>query len=166
MKKRVRPGYDSLGVCGFVFTLTGLCFLTVGTALFFCAGGEESRLVGQIFLILGAAFLLLGTVLLYLRSVRHRHMEKLVTDGRYLWAELIELRPNFNVCYKNRNPYMAVVRYVDGNGTKHLFKSDSYLSLRPDPGLYGRQVRVYYENTDFRRYYVDVAGLTENSIEH
>lgn len=166
MEKKVKLGMGALWCVSFIFALVGLSFLVVGAGLLFAPQDEEVRIVALTFIPLGAVFLIGGGCGFLVRHVKGKRAAKMVASGRYLWAQIVEFRPNYNVRFNGRNPYMLVVRYTDGQGRHHIFKSESMLKLHPDPGLYGKQVKVYYEDESFRHYYVDTEGLVGNVIEH
>lgn len=166
MEKKVKMGMGALWIVGFTFGLIGLSFLVVGAGLYFVPADADARIVALVFLPMGAAFLLGGGVALLVQRAKKKRAQRMVDAGRYLWAEIVEFRPNYNVCFNGRNPYIVVVRHTDTQGRHHLFKSESMMKLCPDPALYGKRVKVYYEDTSFRHYYVDVSELSENVIEH
>ena len=58
-----------------------------------------------------------------------------------------------------------VVKYVDGRGITHIFRSNSVKTYR-DPALIGKQVKVYVSDDSFRHYYVDAQSLLPNTVEH
>lgn len=166
MEKKVKMGMGALWCVSFVFALVGLSFLLVGGGLLFAPEGGEARTVARSFIPLGAAFLIGGGCGFLVRRVKARRAAKMVASGRYLWAQIVEFRPNYNVRFNGRNPYLVVVRYTDGQGRHHVFKSESLMKLFPDPDLYGKQIKVYYEDPSFRHYYVDTQSLVNNVIEH
>lgn len=166
MEKKVKMGMGALWCVGFVFTLVGLSFLLVGGCLIFVPQDEEARTVALVFIPLGVSFLLGGCCGFIAHRAKGRRAAKMVASGRYLWAQIVEFRPNYNVRFNGRNPYMVVVRYTDGQGRHHIFKSESLMKLCPDPSLYGKQLKVYYEDETFRHYYVETEGLMGNIIEH
>lgn len=166
MEKKAKMGMGALWCVSFVFTLVGMAFLLVGGGLFFAPSDEDARTVALTFIPLGAAFLLGGGCGFLVYRARGKRAAKMVASGRYLWAEIVEFRPNYNVRFNGRNPYMVVVRHTDSQGRHHIFKSESMLKLCPDPTLYGKQVKVYYEDESFRHYYVDTEDIVGNVIEH
>lgn len=166
MEKKVKLGMGALWCVSVIFVLVGLSFLALGAGLLFTPRNEEAQIVALTFIPLGAAFLICGGCGFLARHVKGRRAAKMVSSGRYLWAEIVEFRPNYNVRFNGRNPYMVVVCNTDGQGRRHMFKSESSLKLCPDPGLYGKKVKVYYEDESFRHYYVDTEGLIGDVIEH
>lgn len=166
MEKKVKMGMSPAWIVSLVFALIGLVYLVIGCSLFLGASDEEARIVASVFIPLGIVFLIAGGCIFLARRAKGRRAAKIVASGRYLWAQIVEFRPNYNVRFNGRSPYMVVVRYTDGQGRHHIFKSESMMKLCPDPSLYGKQVKVYYEDDSFRHYYVDTQGLAGNVIEH
>lgn len=166
MEKKVKMGIGVAWIIGFTFALTGLLFLVIGGGLFFGASDEEAQMVASVFIPLGVIFLVIGGGAFLVRRNKGRRAEKMVASGRYLWAQILEFRPDHHVNINGRHPYMVVACYTDSHGQRHIFKSESMLKLYPDPGLYGKQIRVYYEDQSFRHYYVDTQDLVTRVIEH
>ena len=76
-----------------------------------------------------------------------------IASGRYVWGTIADWRVNRSIEVCGRHPIVLLVRYVDGGGQEHFFRSPS-LRIVGGPQLRGKQVRVYYEDPDFRNYYV------------
>ena len=156
---------SALGILGAIYTPLGGSFLLLGIGLLRGLAGTEEWFIGLIFAGIGSVFLGLGVIFLIVRHIKGSRSAQLVQQGRYVWGEITRLMPNYNIRLNGRNPYVAVIRYVDSRGQTHLFKSEN-LHLLPDSGIIGRQVRVYYQDESFKRYYVDMAPVLGDIIEH
>ena len=140
---------------GGVFAVIGLTVMILSGEWVFglCFGG-----IGLIFLVLGIIFLR--------RDHRRRQTaRKLYENGRYIWGEVVELAPNYNIRVNNRHPYVAKIRYVDGAGVVHIFTSPN-LYRYPDGSVLQKSVKVYVEDDTFQRYYVDMDEILPDVREH
>ena len=164
MNKKVKIGIDAFLILGIVYTVLGSIFAVLGVS-FILARDSALTFIGGTFGCVGAVFLIFGIFFLSATVRKKKRAEALLAAGRYVWAEVVECVPNYAVRINGRCPYILKVRYVDGRGMTHIFKSPS-LRISRDPGMIGRQVRVYYSGEDFRHYYVDTDPLLSNYIEH
>lgn len=102
-------------------------------------------LIPAVFIVLGAFFVF------YVLKKRHRR-KKLLESGRKVWAQITEVRPNYQVTINGRNPYiitcMAEGRVFRGNYEKDI-QSD----------LLDKSVPVYISPEDPEQYYVDLSSL-------
>ncbi len=143
---------SALWIIGWVYSALGALFVVLGSVLALVLG-EEVLLFGMIFGGIGLAFLILGVVFLLVEYRKRKNVERLITSGRYVWGTIADWRVNRSVEVCGRHPIVLLVRYVDGRGQEHLFRSPS-LRIVGGPQLLGKQVRVYYGDPDFRNYYV------------
>lgn len=165
MEKKAKLGMSALLLIGAVYAVLGGVFVVLGTALLICLGEQDVRLVGVVFSGIGSVFLLLGILFLTIEGGKKRRANKLLAGGRYVWGEIVELVPNFNVRINNRHPYIAVVRYRDIYGVEHIFRSTN-LRIYPDPALTGRKVKVYVRDERYKPYYVDMDEVLMRYVEH
>lgn len=165
MEPKVAGDKGAVFILGIVYALLGGIFVVVGVILAAVLYKQEARMVGIIFASIGSVFLILGIILLVLRTRKKKIAERLVDGGKYLWAEVIELAPNYNVRVNNRHPYVARARYVDGNGTVHIFKSHNLYGY-VDESVLHQQVKVYIEDNSFKKYYMDIEVVLPKVEEH
>lgn len=163
MKKNT--SMSAILIIGIVYTGIGAIFSLIGLGLFLFSQDPDGGIVGMVFTPMGLVFLALGIVFLVLEQRRRARNRALVEAGRYVWGEVVDCVPNLSVRINGRCPYMLLVRYTDPRGNDHLFKSGN-LKIYRDPRLMGQQVRIYYENDSFRRYYVDAEPILPKVIEH
>lgn len=163
--KKAKIRLNALWLLGIIYTILGGAFVLMGLVTALVTGDSDARLVGGIFAGIGSIFLVLGIMFLAIEIRKLRRANQLLEAGRFLWAEVIDCMPNYNVRINGRHPYTVVVRYVDGRGTVHLFKSGS-LRMYVDPSAFGKQVKVYYEDESYKHYYVDVDSILQNVVEH
>ena len=150
---------------GLIFSILGGVFTVLGTVFLLSLPETLGLIMGAAFGGVGSVFLAVGIIFLIGESRRKRRIKKLLEAGRYVWGEIIELAPNYNIRINGRNPYLAVVRHTDSRGQNHLFRSES-LRIYPDPALVGKQVRIYIGDQTFHNYYVDLEAILPKYIEH
>lgn len=165
MEKKARAGIGALRIIGIVYAILGGSFVILGTALAIFLPDWEGGMTGGVFGTIGAIFLILGILFLILELRKKRRADKLLASGRYVWGEVVDCVPNFNVRINGGHPYVVVVRYVDSRGVTHIFKSPGLRIFR-DPEMIGRKVKVYIEDDSYRHYYVDVDEILPNVVVH
>lgn len=165
MEKKAKLGMGALLLIGIIYSVLGGTFVALGIGLLIGLQGTDTWFIGGIFAGIGGLFLILGIVFLMIEGAKRRRADKLIAGGRYVWGEITEFVPNYNVRINGRHPYAAVVRYRDGYGVTHIFRSGS-LRIYPDPAAVGRQVKVYIENDTYKHYYVDMEGILPRVAEH
>lgn len=165
MKPKIRGDKGAVFILGIVYTLLGAIFVVVDGVLTAVLYEEEARMVGVIFASIGSIFLILGIVFLVIWNRKKKTAQRLVDGGKYLWAEIVEFVPNYNVRINNRYAYIARARYVDGNGTIHIFKSHN-LYRYPDESMLYQQVKIYIEDNSFKKYYMDINEILSKVQEH
>lgn len=153
---------NALLIIGLVYSALGALFVVLGIVLALVL--EEGLLFCVIFGGIGMVFLILGIIFLAVEYGKRKSAEQLIASGRYVWGTIADWRVNRSVEVCGRHPIVLLVRYVDGRGQEHIFRSSS-LRIVGGPQLLGKQVRVYYGDPDFRNYYVaaDCGALSGRS---
>ena len=165
MERRTKMGWNALWLLGIIYTALGAVFLVLGGAFFFLGTDEELRLLGGIFSLIGGIFGLLGVIFMWIELGKRKRYDRLLASGKYIWGQVVDCQLNYNVRINGRSPVIFVVKYVDGRGITHIFRSNSVKTYR-DPALIGKQVKVYVSDDSFRHYYVDAQSLLPNTVEH
>ena len=142
---------NALLIIGLVYSALGALFVVLGIVLALVL--EEGLLFCVIFGGIGMVFLILGIIFLAVEYGKRKSAEQLIASGRYVWGTIADWRVNRSVEVCGRHPIVLLVRYVDGRGQEHIFRSSS-LRIVGGPQLLGKQVRVYYGDPDFGNYYV------------
>ena len=155
---------NAMEIIGGVYTLLGAIFAALGLGLFIGLKDEPGRMMGWIFGGIGGIFLILGILFLVITIRKRRVCRRLVESGRFLWAEISDCVPEYNITINGRHPYRIFARYCRGE-TVHLFRSEPVRGY-PDASLIGQPVRVYVGDDTFRRYYVDLQGIQSRVVEH
>lgn len=164
MDKKINMGTSVLQIIALVFSVLGGVYALLG-GIFIASGEPVLRTVGSIFVPVGVVFLTIALLLLLLAYRKKKRAQALLSAGRYVWAEVVDVVPNRSVRVNRRYCCNLVARYVDGSGISHIFKSPNLNRYR-DPGFLGKQVKIYYEDPSFSEYYMDVDGVLGTSIEH
>ena len=151
MADSVKGSISALWIIGLVYSALGALFVVLGIVLALVL--EEGLLFCVIFGGIGMVFLILGIIFLAVEYGKRKSAEQLIASGRYVWGTIADWRVNRSIEVCGRHPIVLLVRYVDGRGQEHIFRSSS-LRIVGGPQLLGKQVRVYYGDPDFRNYYV------------
>lgn len=151
MADSVKGSISALWIIGLVYSALGALFVVLGIVLALVL--EEGLLFCVIFGGIGMVFLILGIIFLGVEYGKRKNAERLIASSRYVWGTIADWRVNRSIEVCGRHPIVLLVRYVDGRGQEHIFRSSS-LRIVGGPQLLGKQVRVYYGDPDFRNYYV------------
>lgn len=160
--KRAFEKHDILFWLGLPYAIIGGVFAVIGLTVAVLA---QEWIFGLCFGGIGLIFLILGVIFLRRESRKRQTAKQLFESGRYIWGEVIELIPNYNVRINNRHPYIAKVRYVDAAGMVHIFKSPDIFQYLDQTVLH-KQVKIYVEDDRYDRYYVDMDEILFKVQEH
>ena len=171
MDRKVKMGLSAMMIVAITFTILGATFLPIG--LF--AGLGLMQVDGSfiVFVVmfagLGSIFLALGILFLVLEVKKRNRCNRLLAEGYYIYAEVLDVNQNFNIQYGNHgHPYVIKCGYTVEIGTLHIFKSRN-ITRYPGNNLIGQQVRVYLDRNDynnFKNYYMDIDEILPNVEEH
>ena len=109
--------------------------------------------------IIAVPFLVIGGIFLLITMKQRKKKEYLMQHGKRIMAEVTGGSRNLNYTVNGRHPWKLECRYEDVfSGEIYLFSSSN---VWMDPELYiGRQVTVYVDGDNYRKYYVDVESLS------
>lgn len=168
-------------ICGVIFTIIGALFNGIGLLITFLAARYAER---WMFLIIfggiGGIFLIMGIIFLLMEARKKSMVKRLKGNGRYVNAVIKSAAVDTSVEYggmagtaaafKNMsatgtyqkvfttNPLFLQCSYVASDETEHIFRSESKVGI--DLAYYmGKNVKVYYIDADFRKYYVDLESV-------
>ena len=160
--KKAFEKHDILFWLGLPYSIMGGVFAVIGLTVMILS---REWIFGLCFGGIGLIFLVLGVIFLRRDHRRRQAARRLYENGRYIWGEVVELAPNYNIRVNNRHPYVAKIRYVDGAGIVHIFTSPN-LYRYPDGSVLQKSVKVYVEDDTFQRYYVDMDEILPDVREH
>ena len=171
MERKAKMGMSAMMIVAITFTILGVTFLPIGII----AGLGLMQVDGDfiVFVLmfsgLGSIFLILGVAFLIIEIKKRNRCNRLLAEGYYIYAEVLEVNQNFNVQYGNHgHPYVIKCGYTDENGTLHIFKSRNIIRY-PGNNLIGQQVRIYLDRNDYnnyKNYYMDIDEILPNVVEH
>lgn len=166
--KKVKVGINAIFMVGLIFTIIGAIFLVVGIALGIGLR-RELGLDAIVFLFsfggMGSLFFVMGLGFLIALGNKKRTAQRLLNNGNYVIAEIFDILQNYNVSVNARHPFVVSCKYEAIDGTVHIFKS-RYLYFNPEPLLKNNVVRVYVDNDNFKKYYVDIDEVLPTIVEH
>lgn len=139
------------GIMGGFYTILGYC-------LHNSPADPDAMLTGQIFVVLGLCMLLAAVIAFICHRNRKNQIIQLVENGQYIWCQVVDIVPNTSITFHNQHPYMVLCQYTDHCDHTYRFKSCN-LRFAPDRRIIGQQVRVFYQNDNFRPYYVELSRL-------
>ena len=127
----------------------------------------EQRGAGLIVaLVLGVQILVFGSIgggFLLNQKKKQRLKERLMREGYYEMADVVDVVRQHNVQVNGRCPYRVICRILR-DGVLHEYRSEM---LPYHPGLAaGAQVPVYLDRYDERKYYVDVERVMPQIRQH
>lgn len=167
-EKKVKVGLNAVGIVGIVFTILGAVFLVLGIVM--GIGLRREMGVGSFAFLfafggMGTLFFTLGLVFLITLGNQKKNAQRLLENGNYVVAEIFDISQNYNVSVNNKHPFVVSCKYEAVDGTVHIFKS-RYLYFNPEPLLKNNVVRVYVDNDNFKKYYVDIDEVLPTIVEH
>ena len=165
MEKKIKSGTTPTGIVSIVFSILGGIYFVLGLLMLSMPTDNEDREAGLVFTILGAVFLITALILSIFTIIQRKRLQAIYDSGKYILGEITDIITNYYVRVNSRNPYIILVRYIDRYGKIHIFRSTNQ-KLYPDRSIIGKQVKVYYENENFKHYYVDLEGVLPQVIEH
>jgi len=169
--RKIRTGIGAADIVALVFVIVGGVFaaVSVGTALNLPAiqarGTGSAALLPVVFGAVGGPFLVIGIILAAVSARKRAMIRRVVEEGRFVMADVADIRPNYSVEINGRCPYVLECHYRDpASGTLHVFRSRNLFFCPAETE--NRQVRVYVDPENFSRYYVDVESLVPDVEIH
>lgn len=166
--RKAKVGVNAIFIVGLVFTIIGAIFLVLGIILGIGLRRElgfESVAFLFSFGGMGLLFFTLGLVFIITLGNKKRTSQRLLDNGNYVVAEIFDISQNYNVSVNGRHPFVVSCKYEAMDGAVHIFKS-RYLYFNPEPLLKNNVVRVYVDNDNFKKYYVDIDEVLPTVVEH
>lgn len=144
-------------IMGLIFFGVGAAIMTVGIIMFFNISADNVS--SFVFLGCGALFTILGTAFLLWVILKTVRRKKLIENGEQLTGVITAVRLNMNVTVNGVHPYRAECEVVDPySGERYLYSSDN--TIEDISAFMGMSVTVYADPNDRKKYYVDIASLT------
>lgn len=170
MKKRVTMNTKGISwlLCGmgalFLLLGGGICLIFNIEGVF---SWSEAIFFNVIFFGLfgavGIAMIVGGVVLLRRISKKDKLKQRLIGEGNYVWAEIMEVSQSHDIRINGRSPYVMRCCYGHYDGNTYIFKSE-YLRFDPYLLLKEGKVKVWLDRENIKNYYVDIEGSSEFNI--
>lgn len=147
----------------------GALFISIGVVVNFLdipfESVSEERVFRYVFLGtfggIGIILAIVGGIIGYRIQKKERQKEQLIRDGNYVWAEIVDVSPNYGVTFNGRSPFVLRCKLQHTDGQTYILKS-RYLRFNPESLLADGKVKVWFDAYDIKRYYVDVDGSIKN----
>lgn len=167
MERKAKMGMSAMMIVALVFTIIGVTFLPIGIMSYIVGWSVEGDLIvfSCSFAGTGALFLVMGIVFGLIELIKRSRCNRLLKEGYYITAQVVEIDKDWAVRINRRHPYIIRCSYQDIDGTIHVFKSRSLYSY-PGGIQEGQTVRVYVDRNNYNDYYVDVDEILGNVVEH
>ncbi|MDD7429852.1 MAG: DUF3592 domain-containing protein [Oscillospiraceae bacterium] len=124
---------------------------------------SDSKLLELMFILLGSIFAVLGAIFILIKISSANRRKRLIETGDRLTGIITDVVINNAVRINGRHPFKAECEVIDPfSGEKYLFASESVTS--DISYLEGREVTVYTDRNDKRKYFVDIYELMDNYI--
>lgn len=166
MNRKVKSGSLALKILGIVFSLIGAILLIV-VAILLSTG--VAKMTGYFiiipFSVVGGTFFFIGIIFCIVTVRKEKIARRLMENGNYIMAQITEVVPNYNVTVNGRSPYVVYCQYQDITGTVHIFRSRD-IFFDPETLFKSEHVRVYVDNDNFKKYYVDIDEILPNVVTH
>lgn len=160
MERKVKVGFGVNGILSIPFLFLGLFLIAVGLGLLPDSEGSAKEPTDIIVPLIGAVFVSLAVVLLGLKIRQKVIATRLVRDGRYIWGKVTQIGQNHHITVNGRHPFVLIISCRDPMQKEHTLRSRDLYRI-PSSDVLGRNVRIYYENEDFRHYYIDLESVLD-----
>ena len=154
----VRGPFRLLGI---LFSLLGLGLALLGACLYALLAADEGLPALLALGINGGVFVAVGAVFVAVDARARRLRSDMLAHGERVEAEIIGFETNPNMRVNGHLTQRLVCRYVEG-GVTYVCRSDD---LRGYPVLRAKTVTVCRDPQNIKRYYVDLEGALEPSVD-
>jgi hypothetical protein len=111
-------------------------------------------------------FLCIGLPIIIVNRARERRKKKLLETGQRITAQVIDVSINYNLHVGGMRPRRLECVYEDpSSGKRVLFQSEN-LWYNPSVLLDEKEVSVYVDRDNYKKYYVDVRYLQESIVDY
>ena len=133
-----------------ILLLIGAVFFVVGAIISITFLTSGMPLVAGLFPLI---FVVIGGAMLYFSIRRMLKGKKLRENGKKLYAEIVEMVPNYNYTINGRHTYIL---RCEANGVPYEWE---YPKTRADD-LVGKRVTLYVDPEKPEEYFVDLKSIT------
>ena len=127
------------------------------------AGGMA--VLSLVFMIVGIIFTTIAVIVFIIMTKKSSYNKRMMASGRVLYAAVETISQNTGYTVNGQNPYIIYCTYRDEyKDIIYRFKSGN---IWTNPGLVlnpGDTIKVYVDEKDYSRYYVDTESILEGKI--
>jgi Protein of unknown function (DUF3592) len=110
---------------------------------------------------MGSIFCLVGAGLMLATRTRSRTDDRLMHEGMPIEADFQQVDVNTSLSLNGRHPFRVLAQWQDPTTSRiHVFTSHN-LWFDPSKYITQKQIRVYVDRVDPKRYYVDLSFLPQ-----
>lgn len=160
---KVKTGIGALDIVALTFAAVGGIFTAVALIILIninnitVTGTDNPYIFPIVFGSIGLPLLILGVIFGAVSLRKRSVIKRIVSEGYYVTADVVNISQNFSVSVNGSCPYVLECHYRDpATGRLCIFHSRNIFFYPAE--LLNRQVRVYTDRNDMRKYYVDVDG--------
>ncbi len=96
-----------IGICAFILGILGGFWLLVGLVVFVVLF-DSVKMIGAVFVLIGAVFLAMTFMLMKMIKRTERELSHIVTYGKKIQAQIVEVKCISSVEINRRHPYVLV----------------------------------------------------------
>lgn len=121
---------------------------------------SDSKILELIFILIGGVFAVLGVIFITVNILSGNRRKKLMQTGDRLTGTITDVVMNNAVRINGVHPFKAECEVVNPfDGEKYLYSSENV--TRNISELVGREVTVYVDRNNKKKYYVDIFELMD-----
>lgn len=123
-----------------------------------------SKILELIFILIGGVFAVLGVILIIVNILSGNRRKKLMQTGERLTGTITDVVMNNAVRINGHHPFKAECEVINPfDGEKYLYSSENVTCNISE--LVGREVTVYVDRNNKKKYYVDIFELMDKYKE-
>lgn len=106
---------------------------------------------------MGIALLVSAFMAVRRLNYRKNEVNNLILDNNFIYANIKDIQNNFGLRFGTRSPIFIKCEYNDGNNNITFDSDNIWLPIKKD--IIQKQVKVFIDNNDMNKYYVDTRDL-------
>ena len=112
---------------------------------------------------LGGVFFCVGMGMTLAGVLGQRKAAYLKEHGKSIDSEFVEVELNESVAVNDKNPYRIITEWTDSSTNQHFVFKSANLWQNPSTHIKGRNITVYIDKTNPKKYFMDTSFLPEGS---
>lgn len=106
---------------------------------------------------MGIALLVSAFMAVRRLNYRKNEVNNLILENNFIYANIKDIQNNFGLRFGTRSPIFIKCEYNDGNNNITFDSDNIWLPIKKD--IIQKQVKVFIDNNDMNKYYVDTRDL-------